>query len=633
MTNSERWAADRLLTSVVRRGGGWVAVLAAATTVTALAEVLLPAALGRAVDAVIAETDTVRWIAVCTVLIVICIAGEALGDLAAGMSRARATAWLRHTLLAHVLAVGPRGARRFESGDLVGRVVAGADDAGNAASAAAMAAASALPAVGSLIALALIDPWLAVVFLAGMTVLAGMLRGFVREASDVTARYQAAQGAIAARLLDALAGARTVAAAGTEERETRRVLGPLADLRAHGFAMWRTQTRMTVRGAVVMPLVEVTVLATAGLMLFWGRITLGELLAAGRYAVLGSGLDAVVLFANRVVRGRAAARRAVEVLREPPMAYGTGALPPGRGRLEFRGVTARPDGEPMPKSPPPDGPPPDGPAPDGPVPDGPVLGDPVLRSIDLIVPAGAALAVVGRSGAGKSLLAALAGRLSEPDEGEVLLDGVPLRELDRATLRRAVGYAFERPVLVGDTLAEVIGFGAVVSSPGELPGRIDEAARAACADTFIRRLPQGYETPRTAAPMSGGEAQRLGLARAFAQAERLLILDDATSSLDTATELQVSRALTEEFGDRTRLIVAHRAATASRADLVAWIDEGTIRAFGPHRDLWRDPAYRAVFRPADVPPTETTEGEPDPDTGPDARTAASNGELAKGPGR
>ncbi|MGH3390297.1 MAG: ABC transporter ATP-binding protein, partial [Actinomadura sp.] len=117
MTNTDGRAADRLLTDVVRRGGGWVALLAVATTVTALAEVLLPAALGRAVDAVLAESGTGRWAGVCAVLIGTCIVGEALGDLAAGMSRARATAWLRHTLLGHLLATGPRGTRTFGSGD------------------------------------------------------------------------------------------------------------------------------------------------------------------------------------------------------------------------------------------------------------------------------------------------------------------------------------------------------------------------------------------------------------------------------------------------------------------------------------------------------------------------------------
>jgi ATP-binding cassette subfamily B protein len=97
--------------------------------------------------------------------------------------------------------------------------------------------------------------------------------------------------------------------------------------------------------------------------------------------------------------------------------------------------------------------------------------------------------------------------------------------------------------------------------------------------------------------MSGGEMQRLGLARAFAHAgqARLLILDDATSSLDTATEMLVSRALTDQMGGRTRLIVAHRATTAAQADLVAWLEAGRLCALAPHRELWADPRYRAIF--------------------------------------
>ncbi|MFC7649929.1 ATP-binding cassette domain-containing protein [Streptosporangium lutulentum] len=96
--------------------------------------------------------------------------------------------------------------------------------------------------------------------------------------------------------------------------------------------------------------------------------------------------------------------------------------------------------------------------------------------------------------------------------------------------------------------------------------------------------------------MSGGERQRLGLARAFAHGERLLILDDATSSLDTVTERQVGRALAGELRGRTRLIVAHRVATAATADRVIWLDGGRVRAYDSHRTLWRDPCYRAVFQ-------------------------------------
>ncbi|MFE7120271.1 ATP-binding cassette domain-containing protein, partial [Streptomyces sp. NPDC057654] len=158
-------------------------------------------------------------------------------------------------------------------------------------------------------------------------------------------------------------------------------------------------------------------------------------------------------------------------------------------------------------------------------------------------------------------------------------------------LRGAVGYAFERPAPLGGTIGGTIGFG-----PREAgPERVREAARAACADGFVRLLPDGYDTRLTDAPLSGGEAQRLGLARAFTHQGRLLVLDDATSSLDTVTELRVSEALLGAIGPRTRLIVAHRATTAARADQVAWLEDGRVRAVGRHEELWRLEGYRAVF--------------------------------------
>jgi ATP-binding cassette subfamily B protein len=110
----------------------------------------------------------------------------------------------------------------------------------------------------------------------------------------------------------------------------------------------------------------------------------------------------------------------------------------------------------------------------------------------------------------------------------------------------------------------------------------------------VSRLPLGYDTALADAPMSGGEAQRLGLARAW-HAQRLLVLDDATSSLDMVTEMQISRTLTGDHGGRTRLIVTHRVSTAARADLVVWLENGRVRAVGPHQRLWNDPDFRKVF--------------------------------------
>jgi ATP-binding cassette, subfamily B, bacterial len=208
------------------------------------------------------------------------------------------------------------------------------------------------------------------------------------------------------------------------------------------------------------------------------------------------------------------------------------------------------------------------------------------------------VALVGRSGAGKSLVAAVAGRLRDPDRGQVRLDGVPLDQVERRSLRRAVAYAFERPALRGGTVADMIGFG--VDRPS--PEAIRRAAAAAQADGFVGRLPDGYRAPLSRTPLSGGELQRLGLARAVAHDARVLILDDATSSLDTATEAEIAAALTAQMHGRTRLIVTHRATTAARADLVAWLDGGRIRAYGPHGELWADPDYRAVFRPEPAAP-------------------------------
>jgi ATP-binding cassette subfamily B protein len=213
-----------------------------------------------------------------------------------------------------------------------------------------------------------------------------------------------------------------------------------------------------------------------------------------------------------------------------------------------------------------------------------------LDGVTLTVRRGEFVAVVGPSGAGKSGLAALAARLREPDQGEVLLDGVPLAELSRPDLREAVGCAFERPVLVGRTVGDAIGLGLE-------PAAVREAARATHAHEFVSRLPAAYDTPLADAPMSGGERQRLGIARAW-PASRLLVLDDATSSLDMVTEMQISRTLTADAGTRprTRLIVTHRAATAARADLVVWLEAGRVRATGTHEQLWRrHPGYREVF--------------------------------------
>ncbi|MFJ9539567.1 ABC transporter transmembrane domain-containing protein [Streptomyces sp. NPDC101225] len=563
MTTTTTRAADPAAPPVCgpRGGGARSVALCLVGAASTGAGLLLPAALGRTLDLLLAHAPATRSVLCCAGLVLLAVLLDAGETVLGGTLDARTTAWLRRRLTGHVLAVGPRAAARFGTGDLVARLVGNASQAGTAPAARAALLAAVAGPVGGVVALALIDPWLAAVFLAGAPVLTLLLRAFARDTTRCVADYQRVQGRIAGALTEAVAGHRTVEAAGTAHREAARILRPLPDLSRAGHRMWRVQGRAAAQAGTVAPLLQLGIVAVAGLLLVRHRLSVGEVLAASRYAMLATGVGVLVGQFAALARARASAARLDEVLSQPATPYGDRRLPPGPGRLELRGVTARRGGR------------------------------TVLDGVDLVVPGGSTLALVGRSGTGKSLLAALAGRLADPDAGEILLDGVPLRELSHAELRRAVGHAFERPALLGTTVEDAVALGPRPLSAAT----VREAARLACADDFVRRLPDGYATACADAPRSGGESQRLGLARAFAHGGRLLVLDDALSSLDTVTEAQITDALLARGTHGTRLLVAHRAATAARADAVAWLDGGRVRAVGTHARLWRLDGYRAVF--------------------------------------
>jgi ATP-binding cassette, subfamily B, bacterial RamA/AmfB len=567
---------DRLLVSIARQGSPWLGVLALTALAMAAAALALPAVIGSTVDAVLDGRSAGIWVVTCGVLIAALVACDALDDVAAGAAIARSTARLRHGVLSHLLALGSKPVRDLPPGEITARLVGNTAEAARVAPDVVRSVAGLVPALGGIVALAIIDPWLCATFVAGMPIFLLALRAFARDASEIAMRYLAVQGTIAGRLIDALAGARTIAAAGTARREARRVLGPLPELHREGVAMWRAQMRITAQDVVLVALLEIAVLAVAGALLARGRISPGELIAASQYVLLASGVGGAVTGMTRLVRARAGATRVAEILAEPPTSYGTAQAPPGGGLVEFRGVTSRAGGR------------------------------VVLAGVDLIVPPGALVAVVGRSGSGKSLLAALAGRLVDPDEGEVLLDGVALPELSRHELRHEIGYGFERPVLLGETLGDAIASGTKVPPCDEVVA----AAVAARADDFIRHMPAGYDTRLADAPMSGGEVQRVGLARTFAHARRVVVLDDVAASLDTVTEHHIGAVLTGALADRTRIVIAHRATTAARADAVVWLEDGCVRAYAPHEQLWQDPDYRALFKVRDEPAVTTNGGPP-----------------------
>ncbi|WP_331770671.1 ABC transporter ATP-binding protein/permease (plasmid) [Embleya sp. NBC_00888] len=583
----------RLLAGALRHSAGRTSAGFVCGAGSAGVAIALPAVLGHTLDLLLDDAPGQRGaVTLCVLLIVAGVVFDTLETLLGGVTGARTAAWLRRRGVDHLLTLAPhRAAARCTPGDLVTRLTGNVAEASTAPTTAANGLAALCVPLGGLVALALIDLRLLAVFLAGVPLLLWLLRVFVRGSSDSVSHYQRVQAEIATRLVETLGGARSVAAAGSSRRELDRILAPLPELSAQGRRMWQVYGRAMAGAGVLVPLLTMAVLAMGGVRLAQGELSVGELLAASRYAVLAAGLGAAVGALDSLVRSRAAAGRIAELLAVPALRSGDRDLPPeGSGRLELRGVTVVRGGT------------------------------PVLRGVDLVVPGGSTMAVVGHSGAGKSVLAAVAGRLTDADAGTVLLDGVPLTEVEPELLRREVGYAFERPALFGDTIGEGIGFGPYAPSAAE----IEAAAEAAGADTFIRLLPAGYAEPLGTAPLSGGELQRLGLARAFAHAGRLLVLDDATSSLDSVTELRVGRALVRDVRAGTRLLVAHRASSAARADRVVWLADGRVRAIGTHELLWEDPDYRAVFanpaaaNPAAVGPTSGERADP---TGPDGDRA------------
>ena len=233
--NSMWKQADRLLLTTGSQGGWWIWALALAALLGAGAEILLPTALGRALDALPGGGNITWAVVTCATLIAVMVAGKVIGDIATGQSNARCTAWLRMTLVRHLVAIGPAASRRFETGDLVTRITRNASEAGQVGITAVMVSVGLLPPVGSVIALTLIDPWVAVTALVGLLAMAALLRVFVRDNTETIRGYLHSQGLIAARLLDALSGGRTIAAAGSIERERERILQPLPGLREHGM--------------------------------------------------------------------------------------------------------------------------------------------------------------------------------------------------------------------------------------------------------------------------------------------------------------------------------------------------------------------------------------------------------------
>jgi ATP-binding cassette subfamily B protein len=218
----------------------------------------------------------------------------------------------------------------------------------------------------------------------------------------------------------------------------------------------------------------------------------------------------------------------------------------------------------------------------------------VLRGLDLVIPGGTSAAIAGSTGAGKSTLAHLIPRFHDVTGGTVTIDGVDVRRLALDELRREVAVVFQESFLFSASVAENISLG----DPSAGPEQIRLAARLAQAHDFISQLPDGYDTVvgERGHSLSGGQRQRIALARALVRDPRILILDDATSSVDAVVEAEMLAALEQVMRGRTTIIIAHRTSTLALVDRVVFLADGTVAAVGAHRELLeRVPRYAEVL--------------------------------------
>jgi ATP-binding cassette subfamily B protein len=380
---------------------------------------------------------------------------------------------------------------------------------------------------------------------------------------------------ISARAQENFSGVRVIKAFAQEDAEIRQFETDNKEYIARSLKLVRIRGMLWPTLQTMLALAIVLVLWLGGREVIHGRITLGDFVAYNAYMVqLTWPVIALGWVIDIFQRGTASMGRLTEILHTPVQIQDDArvvraelANQPLRGDIEFRNLTfsygresAKVDGN-------------------GAKP----VGIPILKNINLRIPAGTSLAIVGPTGSGKSTLVNLIPRVYDAEPGAVLIDGLPVREFPLETLRRNIGFVPQETFLFSDTIRENIAFGAADATDAE----VRSAAEAANIAEDIESFPDKYETTvgERGITVSGGQKQRTAIARALIRDPRILVLDDALSSVDTHTEDKILNHLREVMTGRTTIFISHRVSTVQNADKIAVLHGGEIVEYGTHQEL------------------------------------------------
>jgi ABC-type multidrug transport system fused ATPase/permease subunit len=413
-----------------------------------------------------------------------------------------------------------------------------------------------LLAAGAMIA---VQPELAAISLLPVPIVVFVAARYGRRSRPALQELQQRIGELTADVEENIGGVRVVKSFAREDRQLQRFRGRVGRVFDQAMVSTRLQAFYTPFIGFLPQAGLAAILFYGGRQVIDGRLTIGEFSAFYTYLLmLLSPMRTLGISLGLAQRATAAGARVYQILDRAPRVTSKPDAPPlpaGSGRVQFRGVTLEYE----------------------------AAARAALRDVDLDVPAGTTVALVGATGSGKTTLVQLIPRLYDTTAGAVLVDGADVREVDVASLRAEIAVVNDDPFLFSATVAENIAYARADATRED----IERAARRAQAHDFIVLLPDGYDTRvgERGLTLSGGQRQRVAIARALLADPRILILDDATSSVDASTEQQIKQALQEVMAGRTTFVIAHRLSTISLADTIVVLQDGAVIAAGNHDEL------------------------------------------------